>query len=69
VVLDESRSYESRELVAKMTGTEYFDVVKYVDSMDEMRTEIDSRQRPRSGWSSIATSARTAIAASPPRRS
>ncbi|HYI08089.1 MAG TPA: ABC transporter permease [Thermoanaerobaculia bacterium] len=42
VVLDESRSYESRELVAKMTGTGYFDVVGHVDSMDEMQAQIDS---------------------------
>jgi ABC-2 type transport system permease protein len=42
VVLDESRSFESRELVARMTGTEYFDVVKTVDSMDAIRTELDS---------------------------
>jgi ABC-2 type transport system permease protein len=42
VVLDESRSFESRELVAKMTGTGYFDVVKHVDTMKEMQAEIDS---------------------------
>ena len=42
VVLDESRSFESRELVAKMTSTDYFDVVEYVDSLDEMRAEIDA---------------------------
>jgi ABC-2 type transport system permease protein len=42
VVLDESRSFESRELAAKMTGTEYFDVVKHVATMDEMQAEIDS---------------------------
>src|ERR1051326_2890062 len=42
IVLDESRTFESRELVAKMTGTDYFDVVQYVDSMDAMRTEIDA---------------------------
>jgi ABC-2 type transport system permease protein len=42
VVLDESRSYESRELVAKMTATEYFDVRGYVDSLDALRREIDS---------------------------
>jgi len=42
VVLDESRSFESRELVAKMTGTGYFDVVKHVDTMDAMQAEIDS---------------------------
>jgi ABC-2 type transport system permease protein len=41
VVLDESRTYDSREFVAKMTGTGYFDVVKHVDSMDDMRREID----------------------------
>ncbi len=48
VVLDESRSYESRELVAKMTATDYFDVVGRVDSLDEMRTELDSA-RPSVG--------------------
>jgi ABC-2 type transport system permease protein len=42
VVLDESRSFESRELVAKMTGTGYFDVVGHVGSMDELQTQLDS---------------------------
>ena len=42
IVLDESRSFESRELVAKMTATGYFDVVKHVDSLQEIQTEIDS---------------------------
>jgi ABC-2 type transport system permease protein len=42
VILDESRSFESRELVAKMTGTGYFDVVKHVDTTDAMQEEIDS---------------------------
>jgi ABC-2 type transport system permease protein len=42
VVLDESRTFESRELVARMTGTDYFDVVKNVDSLEQMRHEIDS---------------------------
>ena len=42
VVLDEDRSFESRELVAKMTASEYFDVVKYVDSQAAVRREIDS---------------------------
>ena len=42
VVLDESRSYDSRELVAKMTATEYFDVVRHVASLDEMQREIDA---------------------------
>src|SRR5829696_3529828 len=42
VVLDESRTFESRELVAKMTATGYFHVVDYVSSMEEMRQEIDA---------------------------
>jgi ABC-2 type transport system permease protein len=42
VVLDESRTYESRELVAKMTATEYFDVVRTASSLEEIRHEIDS---------------------------
>ena len=41
-VLDESRSYDSRELVAKLTASEYFDVVRYVDSLDALRREIDA---------------------------
>ena len=42
VVLDESRSYDSRELVAKMGATGYFRIIGHVDSMDEMQREIDS---------------------------
>ena len=42
VVLDESRSYDSRELVAKMTATEYFEVVGYVSSLDQMRRRLDA---------------------------
>ena len=42
IVLDESRSYESRELVAKMTATGYFRLAGHVESMEEMRSEIDS---------------------------
>jgi ABC-2 type transport system permease protein len=42
VVLDEDKSYDSRELVAKMTASEYFDVVGHVDSEAALRTEIDS---------------------------
>jgi ABC-2 type transport system permease protein len=42
VVLDESRSFDSRELVAKMEASEYFTVVGRVDSLDEMRRAIDS---------------------------
>ena len=44
IVLDESRSYESRELVAKITASEYFTMVGRVDSMDELRREIDAGQ-------------------------
>jgi ABC-2 type transport system permease protein len=42
VVLDESRSFDSRELVAKMEASEYFNVVGHVDSLAEMRHAIDS---------------------------
>jgi len=42
VVLDESRSYDSRELVAKMTVTEYFDVVGYVDTLEEVQDRLDA---------------------------
>ena len=42
VVLDEDKSYDSRELVAKMTASEYFDIVKHVGSEAEMRHEIDA---------------------------
>lgn len=42
VVLDESRSFESREFVSKLTATEYFDVVGSVGSLDELGFAIDS---------------------------
>ncbi len=42
IVLDESRSYESRELVAKMAATGYFEIVGHVGSLAEMQAEIDS---------------------------
>ena len=42
VVLDESRSFESRELVAKMVASEYFSLAGRVDSLDELRHTIDS---------------------------
>ncbi len=42
VVLDESRSFESRELVSKLTASEYFNVVSHVDSEADLRREIDS---------------------------
>ncbi|MFY9551938.1 MAG: ABC transporter permease [Thermoanaerobaculia bacterium] len=42
VVLDEAKSVESRDLVAKMAATGYFDVVGHVGSFDELRHAIDS---------------------------
>src|ERR1019366_9196047 len=42
VVLDEDKSYDSRELVAKMTASEYFDIVEHVDSEAALRHEIDA---------------------------
>jgi ABC-2 type transport system permease protein len=44
VVLDESRSYDSRELVAKMDATDYFDIVGRVDSFAELQQAVDSAQ-------------------------
>jgi len=44
VVMDESRSYESRELVAKMQATGYFDVNGRVDSYQELQSSLDSAQ-------------------------
>ena len=42
VVLDESRSYDSRELVARLTASEYFDIVGRVDSLTELQSALDS---------------------------
>jgi ABC-2 type transport system permease protein len=42
VVLDESRSYESRELVARMEASQYFDLVGSVSSFGELRSALDS---------------------------
>ena len=42
VVLDESRSYHSRELVARLTASEYFDVVGRVDSFAQLQSALDS---------------------------
>ncbi len=42
VVLDESRSYDSRELVARLTASEYFTIVGSVASFDEMQYALDS---------------------------
>jgi ABC-2 type transport system permease protein len=42
VVMDESRSFESLELVAKMDATDYFDIVGRVDSFKDLQQAIDS---------------------------
>lgn len=42
IVLDEDGSYDSRELVAKMAASQYFDVVGSVSSFDELRREMDA---------------------------
>jgi ABC-2 type transport system permease protein len=42
VVVDESRSYESRELVARLTASDYFRIVKFVPSLFEMGRELDA---------------------------
>jgi ABC-2 type transport system permease protein len=42
VLLDESRSPESRDLVARLTASEYFRIVRSVDSMEEMGRELDA---------------------------
>lgn len=42
VVFDESRSYESRELVARMEASQYFDLVGSVSSFDELRSALDT---------------------------
>ena len=65
VVLDESRSYESRELVAKMTATEYFERRRPRRLPGGDATRARRRAAPRSASSSTATSARTATAARP----
>jgi ABC-2 type transport system permease protein len=44
VVLDESRSFHSRELVAKMEASEYFSVVGRVDSLDQLQHAVDSAE-------------------------
>ena len=41
IVLDESRSFESRELVAKLTASDYFRIVGSVWSFDELRQAMD----------------------------
>jgi ABC-2 type transport system permease protein len=44
VVMDESRSYDSREFVAKMAASQYFDIVGGVDSFAALQQQIDSAQ-------------------------
>jgi ABC-2 type transport system permease protein len=44
VVMDESRSNESREFVAKMDATDYFDIIGRVDTFDELQRAIDSAE-------------------------
>ena len=42
VVQDECRTEASRDLVAKMAASSYFDVVRNVDSLEEVRHELDA---------------------------
>ena len=42
VVLDEAKSVESRDLISKMTATEYFRIVGHVSSFEELRRALDS---------------------------
>ena len=44
VVLDESRSYESRDLVAKMQASQYFDLIGSVSSFEELRRQLDTAE-------------------------
>lgn len=46
VVYDEAKSVESRDLISKMTATEYFTVVGHVSSLDALRHEIDAGHAP-----------------------
>lgn len=41
VIYDESRSFDSRELVARLTASEYFEVVGSVDSFDALERVLD----------------------------
>jgi ABC-2 type transport system permease protein len=41
VVFDEDRSFESRELVAKLAASDYFRILGSVDSFDELQRELD----------------------------
>ena len=44
VVFDESRSYESRELVAKMEASQYFDLIGGVSSFEDVRRQLDTAE-------------------------
>ncbi len=44
VVFDESRTYESRDLVAKMEASQYFDLVGGVSSFEELRQQLDTAE-------------------------
>jgi len=44
VVLDESRSFDSRELVARLTASEYFEVVGHVESFDALQRALDAAE-------------------------
>ena len=42
VVYDEAKSVESRDLISKMTATEYFTVVGHVSSFEDLRHALDA---------------------------
>lgn len=42
IVLDESRSFESRELVAKLSASEYFNIVGHAASLNEIGRALDA---------------------------
>ena len=42
VVVDESRSFESREFVARLTASDYFRIVTYAATLDAMGRELDA---------------------------
>jgi len=50
IVLDESRSQESRDFVQAMTATQYFDLHGEVDSEAEIREHIDAGQAQVAIW-------------------
>jgi ABC-2 type transport system permease protein len=50
IVLDESRSQESRSFVDGLVATQYFDVKGHVGSEDQLRQEIDSGRAKVGVW-------------------